>query len=30
VGARHLYIAGDFTEINGKPQPGIAQFPGAT
>ncbi|MGH9001419.1 MAG: WD40 repeat domain-containing protein, partial [Acidimicrobiia bacterium] len=27
LGARHLYIAGDFTEINGGPQPGLAQFP---
>jgi hypothetical protein len=29
LGARHLYVAGDFTEINGQPQPGIAQFPAA-
>ncbi|MGH9038827.1 MAG: WD40 repeat domain-containing protein [Acidimicrobiia bacterium] len=29
LGAHHLYIAGDFTEINGDPHPGIAQFRGA-
>ena len=26
VGARHLYVGGDFTEVNLKPQPGFAQF----
>ena len=27
VGANSLYVAGDFTEVNGKPQPGFVQFP---
>jgi hypothetical protein len=27
VGARHLYVGGDFTEVNGKRQPGFVQFP---
>jgi hypothetical protein len=27
VGANSLYVGGDFTEVNGKPQPGFAQFP---
>jgi hypothetical protein len=27
VGARHLYVVGDFTECNGAPQPGFVQFP---
>jgi hypothetical protein len=26
VGANSLYVAGDFTEVNGKPQPGFVQF----
>ena len=26
IGAQHLYIGGDFTEVNGKPQPGFVQF----
>ncbi|MGH9035225.1 MAG: hypothetical protein ACRD0O_05620, partial [Acidimicrobiia bacterium] len=26
VGARHLYVGGDFTEVNLKSQPGFAQF----
>jgi hypothetical protein len=28
IGAGHLYVGGDFTEVNGKDQPGFAQFPG--
>ncbi|MGH9021517.1 MAG: hypothetical protein ACRDV9_00195 [Acidimicrobiia bacterium] len=28
VGEGHLYVGGEFTEINGRPQPGFAQFPG--
>jgi outer membrane protein assembly factor BamB len=28
VGAGHLYVGGEFTRINGRPQPGFAQFPG--
>jgi hypothetical protein len=27
VGANSLYVAGDFTEVNGLPQPGFVQFP---
>jgi hypothetical protein len=27
VGARSLYVGGDFTEVNGLPQPGFVQFP---
>ena len=27
IGARHLYVVGDFTECNGAPQPGFVQFP---
>jgi len=27
IGARSLYVAGDFTEANGAPQPGFVQFP---
>ena len=27
VGANSLYVAGDFTEVNGKPQGGFVQFP---
>ncbi len=27
VGRRHLYVGGDFTEVNGKPQPGFVKFP---
>jgi hypothetical protein len=27
IGARNLYVGGDFTEINGRPQPGFVQFP---
>ena len=27
VGARSLYVAGDFTEANQAPQPGFVQFP---
>ena len=27
VGANSLYVAGDFTEVNGRPQPGFVQFP---
>jgi hypothetical protein len=27
VGAHNLYVAGDFTEVNGMPQPGFVQFP---
>ena len=27
VGGNSLYVAGDFTEVNGKPQPGFVQFP---
>jgi hypothetical protein len=26
VGARHLYVGGDFTKVNLKAQPGFAQF----
>ncbi len=26
AGARHLYVGGDFTKVNLKPQPGFAQF----
>ncbi|MEW6476992.1 MAG: hypothetical protein AB1679_32450, partial [Actinomycetota bacterium] len=29
VGQRHLYVGGDFTEVNGKPQPGFVKFPAA-
>jgi len=29
LGSSHLYIGGEFTRINGLPQPGVAQFPGA-
>ena len=28
VGAGHHYVGGEFTRINGRPQPGFAQFPG--
>lgn len=28
MGARHLWVGGEFTTINGASQPGIAQFPG--
>lgn len=28
VGANRLWVGGDFRQVNGKPQPGIAQFPG--
>jgi hypothetical protein len=27
VGAHSLYVGGDFTEVNGRPQPGFVQFP---
>ena len=27
IGANSLYVAGDFTEVNGMPQPGFVQFP---
>ena len=27
IGARSLYVVGDFTEVNGQPQPGFVQFP---
>lgn len=27
VGRRHLYVGGDFTEVNGQPQPGFVKFP---
>ena len=27
IGAHSLYVAGDFTEVNGAPQPGFVQFP---
>ena len=27
VGAHSLYVGGDFTEVNGMPQPGFVQFP---
>ena len=27
VGAHSLYVGGDFTEANGRPQPGFVQFP---
>ncbi|HEU5447819.1 MAG TPA: hypothetical protein VFW57_02305 [Acidimicrobiia bacterium] len=27
IGARHLYVVGDFTECNGAPQPGFVAFP---
>ncbi|MGH9008441.1 MAG: hypothetical protein ACRDYF_01180, partial [Acidimicrobiia bacterium] len=27
LGRRHLYIGGDFTEVNAKPQPGFVKFP---
>ncbi len=27
IGARHLYVGGDFTEVNGRPQPGFVKFP---
>jgi len=27
VGAHDLYVGGDFTEVNGKPQPGFVEFP---
>jgi hypothetical protein len=26
VGADHVFVGGDFTRINGRPQPGFAQF----
>ena len=26
IGARSLYVVGDFTEANGMPQPGFVQF----
>lgn len=29
VGRRHLYVGGDFTEVNGKAQPGFVKFPAA-
>lgn len=30
VGAQHVYVAGEFNRINGKPHPGFAQFPRGT
>jgi hypothetical protein len=27
VGANSLYVVGDFTQVNGRPQPGFVQFP---
>jgi hypothetical protein len=30
VGADHVFVGGDFTTINNRPQPGFAQFPIAT
>ncbi len=30
LGSHHLYVVGEFTAINRKSQPGIAQFPGAS
>jgi hypothetical protein len=27
IGARHLFVGGDFTEVNGRPQPGFVKFP---
>jgi hypothetical protein len=29
IGARHLYVGGDFTKVNFEAQPGFAQFPAA-
>lgn len=29
IGRHHLYVGGDFTEVNGKAQPGFVKFPAA-
>ena len=29
LGRHHLYVGGDFTQVNGRPQPGFVKFPAA-